>query len=273
MEHPEETPPLTTGTLVIIGGGEDRQGDRTVLRRFVELCGGADAHIAVVGTATTMPDEVEVEYKGAFADIAGAFEFLPIRTRDEANATHTLDRLAAAQGIFFTGGDQMRIASILGGSRADVLMHNRFLDGVVIGGTSAGAAMMSTTMIIGGSDTVPATDAVRLGPGLGLVSGLLIDMHFAERGRLARLLAAVAQFPHELGVGIDEDTALVVRGNHCEVIGSGAATIVDAGGARSETTRRGAIGVTDVLLHVLPAGFDFDLSTRRPAILETEGSQ
>lgn len=163
----------------------------------------------------------------------------------------------------------MRIAQILGGSRADMCFHDAYLGGAVVGGTSAGAAMMSTTMIVGGSDTVPTTDAVRLGPGLGLVSGLLIDMHFAERGRLARLLAAVAQYPHELGVGIDEDTALVVEGNRCEVIGSGAATIVDAGMANSAPTPSGRIGLVDVALHVLPAGFSFDLSRRRPHILQS----
>ena len=269
MEPARDT--RSSGTLVIIGGSEDRRGPRAILRRFVELCGGPDAHIAVIGTATTMPAEVEIEYKRAFSDIAGGFDFLPIGSRDEANSSATIDRLADADGIFFTGGDQRRIASLFGGSRADVLVHERFHQGVVIGGTSAGAAMMSATMIIGGSDTVPTTDAVQLGPGLGLVSGLLIDMHFAERGRLARLLAAVAQYPHELGVGIDENTALVVSGNQCEVIGAGAATIVDAGGAASETTERGTIGLTDVGLHVLPAGFSFDLSTRRPAILESEG--
>ncbi|HUR77052.1 MAG TPA: cyanophycinase [Acidimicrobiales bacterium] len=269
MDDLAEAQPRTPGTLVAIGGSEDRCADRKILRRFVDLCGGRSARIAVIGTATTVPDDVELDYKRAFADIVDGFDFLALGTREEANDDVTLERLRAADGIFVTGGNQLRLAAILGGSRADVLIHQLFVNGVVIAGTSAGAAVMSTTMIIGGSDTVPATDAVRLGPGFGLVSGLLIDMHFAERGRLARLLAAVAQFPHELGVGIDEDTALVINGSHCEVVGSGAATIVDAGSATSETTRGGAIGLTDVRLHVLPAGFTFDLSTRRPAILET----
>ncbi len=258
----------TAGTLVVIGGSEDREGDRVILRRFVDLAGGAAARVVVVGTATTVPDEVETEYRKAFAGLVEDIEFLPMGSRGEANDPAALKALSEATGIFFTGGDQMRIAQILGGSRADMCFHDAFLRGAVVGGTSAGAAMMSTTMIVGGSDTVPTTDAVRLGPGLGLVSGLLIDMHFAERGRLARLLAAVAQFPHELGVGIDEDTALVVTGNHCEVIGSGAATIVDTGAATAEPTKAGSIGLVDVALHVLPAGFAFDLSTRRPHILE-----
>ncbi|MEY2471031.1 MAG: cyanophycinase [Actinomycetota bacterium] len=261
------------GTLVAIGGSEDRRDERTILRKFAELAGGADAVIVAIGTATTMPDETEVDYKKAFADLVGSFELLAIGTREEANAPETIARLEKATGILFTGGHQLRIATILGGSATDMFVHRAFLDGVVVAGTSAGAAVMSSTMIIGGSDTVPTTDAVRLGPGLELVSGLLIDMHFAERGRLARLLAAVAQFPHELGVGIDENTALVIQGNYCEVIGNGAATIVDAGRATSATTRDGAIGLTDVRLHVLPAGFCFDLSTRQPAILDSgEGS-
>jgi cyanophycinase len=260
----------TPGTLVVIGGSEDRRGDREILRRFVELAGGSDAHIAVVATATTVPDEFEVEYKRAFADLAAGFDFLPIATREEANEPATIERLKKASGVFFTGGSQLRIAQIIGGSQTDIFLHQASREGIVIGGTSAGAAMMSSTMILGGSDTVPTDDAVRLGPGFELLSGLLIDMHFAERGRLARLLAAVAQFPHELGVGIDEDTALVVQGNRCEVIGAGAATIVDAGKATSERTSRGAFGLTDVRLHVLPAGFAFDLSTRQPQIIETD---
>jgi len=260
----------TPGILVIIGGSEDRRGDREILRRFVDLAGGADAHIVVVGTATTMPDEVEVDYKHAFSDLVAGFDFLAISSREEANDPATIERLRKASGVFFTGGDQLRIATIVGGSQTDIFLHQASRDGIVIGGTSAGAAMMSSTMILGGSDTVPTQDAVRLGPGFELVSGLLIDMHFAERGRLARLLAAVAQFPHELGVGIDEDTALVVEGNRCEVIGSGAATIVDAGKATSEHNNSGAFGLTDVRLHVLPAGFAFDLSTREPQIIETD---
>jgi cyanophycinase len=255
--------------LLIIGGSEDRSGERAILRRFVDLAGGPSARVVLVGTATTVPAEVEVEYRQAFTGLVDNIEFLPISSREEANDPGALKALSDATGIFFTGGDQMRIAQILGGSRADICFHDAFLGGVTVGGTSAGAAMMSSTMIIGGSDTVPTTDAVKLGPGLGLVSGLLIDMHFAERGRLARLLAAVAQFPHELGVGIDEDTALVVQGNRCEVIGSGAATIVDAGLATSMPTASGPIGLVDVALHVLPAGFSFDLSTRRPHILES----
>lgn len=261
--------PRTAGTLVIVGGHEDRQGEREILRHFVELSGGRDAHIAVIGTATTMPDELGGEYETAFADLVDHFSFFAMGSRDEANAPETLAALDQATGIFFTGGDQMRIARILGGTLADVAIRNAFNRGVVIGGTSAGAAMMSSTMIIGGADTVPTTDAVRLGPGLGLVSGVLIDMHFAERGRLARLLAAVAQFPRELGMGIDENTALVVTQNRCRVIGRGAVTIVDAGAASATPTKNGAIGLVDIQLHVLPAGFEFDLGTRRPHVVAT----
>ncbi len=257
------------GTLLAIGGGEDRSGDRVILRRFVDLAGGPSARVVLVGTATTVPGEVEAGYRKAFAGLVDNLEFLPIGSREEANDAAALKALSEAAGIFFTGGDQMRIAQILRGSRADMCFHEAFLGGAVVGGTSAGAAMMSATMIVSGSETVPTTEAVRLEPGLGLVSGVIIDMHFAERGRLARLLGAVAQYPHELGVGIDEDTALVLKGNRCEVIGSGAATIVDAATATSEPTESGPVGLVDVALHVLPAGFSFDLSTRRPQILES----
>lgn len=265
------------GRLVIVGGGEDRRGERTILRRFTDLAGGPDARIVVIGTATTVPDDVGPAYLEAFADLVGEVDFLPVGSRDEANSAETLSLVEKATGVYFTGGDQLRIASIIGGSQIDVHLHAAYADGLVVGGTSAGAAMMSSTMIIGGGDSVPATDGVRLGPGLELLHGVVIDMHFAERGRLGRLLAAVAQFPHELGVGIDEDTALVVEGNRFEVVGRGAVTVVDAGAVTSLRTPgedgTGPLAMTSVQLHVLPAGFSFDLSTRLPVLLDDRKDQ
>lgn len=260
--------------MVIVGGGEDRQDDKVILRRFVELAGGPEARIVVIGTATTVPEEVGPVYLDAFRDIGVAqVHFLPLATRAEANDPEMVSLIEQATGVYFTGGDQLRIATAVGGSHTDTALHAAFERGLLIGGTSAGAAMMSSTMILGGYDTVPSAATVRTGAGLGFVSGVVIDMHFAERGRLSRLLTVVGLFPHELGLGIDEDTAAVVDGNTFQVIGSGAVTVVDAGEVTSlhapPEGKEGAIAMTGVLLHVLPSGYSFDLSARRPVVVDT----
>jgi cyanophycinase len=254
-----------TGQLVIIGGAEDRTGGAVILRRFRDLCGGENARIAVLGTATRIPIEVGRDYIKAFRAI-GVEEviFLPLASRHEANAAETIEILERVDGVFFTGGDQQRIPAIVGGSRVGVWLHQKFEQGLVIAGTSAGAAMMSSIMILGSSDTVTSTSTVALGPGLGLLPGVVIDMHFSERRRLPRLLAAVARFPHDLGIGIDEDTALIVNGSRLEVIGAGAVTIIDASEVTSivSTLDEMTIALTGALTHVLTTGYAFDLATR-----------
>jgi cyanophycinase len=268
--------PLTTsvvvqraGQLVIIGGAEDRAGGAVILRRFRDLCGGENARIAVLGTATRIPIEVGHDYIQAFRAI-GVEEvvMLPLASRYEANAAETIKILEGVDGVFFTGGDQQRISAIVGGSRVGVWLHQKFEQGLVIAGTSAGAAMMSSIMILGGSGKVTSTSAVSLGPGLGFLPGVVIDMHFSERRRLPRLLAAVARFPHDLGIGIDEDTALIVDGNRLEVIGAGAVTIIDASEATSSVNPHDErpIALTGALIHVLATGYAFDLATRSAEI-------
>jgi cyanophycinase len=271
----EFTPlPPHRGPLLIIGGAEDREGPKVILQRFVDLAGGPNARIVIVGTATTVPGEVGPQYLDAFDDLGvESAQFLSLSGRREANSPGAVEEIRGASGVFFTGGDQSRIATILGGSKVEEALHERHQAGdLVIGGTSAGAAMMSGTMILGGGDIVPSMTAVRTGPGLGFVDGIVIDMHFAERGRLSRLLAAVAVRPHELGIGIDEDTALQVDGSTLTVLGQGGVTIVDAGQGASvmapAEAQEGSVALTGVLLHVLPSGYTFDLSTRQPQIVE-----
>ena len=258
------------GTLVIVGGGEDRTGERVVLTRIADLAGGEDARIVVLGTATTIPEDVGPTYEKAFGtlDVADV-RFLPCSTREEANDPRTVEAIEQATGVFFTGGDQTRIAGAFGGSDADTALHAAWERGAVVAGTSAGAAMMSSTMILGGGDRIPTND-VRTGPGLGFVPGVVVDMHFAERGRIARLLAVCAMFPHELGLGIDEDTAVVVTGSRFEVIGAGSVTVVDAGhatGVRIPGGGTGPIALTGARIHVLPSGYAFELATRLPVIV------
>ncbi|RYE84064.1 MAG: cyanophycinase, partial [Myxococcales bacterium] len=148
------------------------------------------------------------------------------------------------------------------------VLHRRAAGGMVVGGTSAGAAVMSSTMIVEGETRSPRASAVHTGPGLEFLPGIIIDQHFAQRGRLGRLLSVVAQFPHQLGIGIDEDTALVIEGHEARVIGSGAITIVDAGSATrndgADVPAGAAITLCGVTLHSLPRGQRFDLSARSP---------
>lgn len=261
------------GCLLVVGGAERRgEGGEAILRRFVELAGGGAARLLVVATASEEPQRLEEAYIEAFGRL-GAGEVHPLRMADraQANGEAAVAAVGAATGVFFTGGDQLRIATVLGGTRVDSLLHARLRrDGLVLAGTSAGAAMMSSTMVLGGDDPSIGTDSVRTGPGMEFLPGVLIDMHFWERGRLNRLLSAVALFPHQLGLGIDEDTAILVRDDRFEVLGAGSVTVVDAGRCdviRVPESMHGLIALTDVRLHVLPSGYTFELTGRRPMLL------
>ncbi|GGK17610.1 cyanophycinase [Pilimelia terevasa] len=258
------------GQLMVIGGAERRDaGAGGILGRFVALAGGPAADIAVVATASAEPKVLEDEYVAAFTRLgAGRAHAVPVATRADANSAAAVEALGCCTGIFFTGGDQRKIIATVGGSEVDSLLHRRVDAGeVVLAGTSAGAAMMSATMVRGGRLDSVSTEAVQTGPGLEFVSGVLIDMHFAERGRLNRLLSAIALYPHELGLGIDEDTAIVVAGGCFDVIGTGAVTVIDAGRAamiRTPVEGEGLIALSGVELHVLPGGHRFDLGARQP---------
>jgi cyanophycinase len=260
-----------TGRLLVIGGAESHsEGDDGILQRFVDLAGGPYARICVIATASEDPDLRESEYGEVFKRL-GAAEVEPLRleSREQANSDFAVEVLERATGVFFTGGDQLRIVTVIGGSRVDSALHARIADGLVLAGTSAGAAMMSSTMILGGYEPSPSTASVRTGPGMEFLPGVLIDMHFAERGRLNRLLSAIAMFPHELGLGIDENTAILVDGDQFEVLGAGSVTVIDAGPATTIDTPAGGDGpvtLVGVRLHVLPAGYGFALNDRQPVV-------
>ncbi len=258
---------------MIIGGAESHGGDDQILDRFVELCGREQAVIVVIATASVRPHKVEREYVKALRHLgAGIVEPLRLETRAQANEEHAINLLNRATGVFFTGGNQLRITQLLGGSRVDTVLHERLARGLVLAGTSAGATMLAGTMITQGNGTRVSPKTVRTSPGLEFVHGLLIDMHFAERCRLTRLLSAIAQYPHELGVGIDENTAILVTGTRFEVLGTGSVTVIDAGQATTIDTpanEHGPIALCDVRLHVLPAGYTFELNGRCPQIIDT----
>ena len=253
------------GRLLIIGGAERR--GTAILARFVALAGGPAARIVVIATASREPSVLETEYVSAFTGLgAAAVSSLRLETRSQANDPAVAEVLSSATGVFFTGGDQLRITAVLGGTQVDSLLQRLVATGaVVLAGTSAGAAMMSGTMIVGGDGPGVTTASVRTGPGLEFLPGVLIDMHFAERGRLNRLLSAVALYPHELGLGIDEDTAILAYRDYFEVLGSGSVTVVDAGSATDiRVPVNGPIALAGARIHVLPGGYTFHLKDRRP---------
>lgn len=265
-------PDPTKGALVIIGGAEDRQGDCVVLREFVREAGGINAHIAVMTAATTMPEEVGDEYQYIFKRLgAESVEVVHTECREDSEKENALRIVAQATGIFFTGGDQSRIVDFIKDTVLDRAIHKRHAQGAVIGGTSAGAAMMPDEMIVGGASVSnPSVDAVSMGPGMGFLPGIVVDQHFAQRGRLGRLLAALVLQPAVLGLGIDEDTGIVVKGHEFEVIGSGAVTVVDESTATHNNLegllKDEAIALCGVKLHILPHGYRFNLKTHLPIL-------
>jgi len=264
------------GPLVIIGGAEDKTGDSTILREFVRLAGGPAADIVVMTAATTFPREVGAEYTAAFERLgAGRERAIHIAGREDANEPSLAESITAATGVFFTGGNQLRVTHLLGGTLADDCLHQRHREGLVLAGTSAGAAMMSPIMIT--EEPSPANPAVKIvekSPGLGFAPDIVIDQHFGQRGRLNRLLMVIAEHPGYIGVGIDENTAIVVRDGAFEVIGEHAVTIIDA--RRMTYTNLDAPGQDENLalygiqLHILPAGHRFDLRRHAPVLREGE---
>ena len=259
---------MTHGTVIVIGGAEDKVRDRLILGRFVALAGGRDAKIAVISTASSMGPEAGERYRSIFTEL-GAAAVIPLHavTRTQANDEHIARQVRDASGVFMTGGNQLRLSSMIGGTRlADAIM-TRFQAGSVVAGTSAGASAVSSHMIaFGASGATPKHRMAQIAAGLGLLPGVIVDQHFQQRNRLGRLLSLIAQNPSLLGLGVDEDTAGVVGPDSVmEVIGRGSVTVVD--GSASETDAweiRGhrPLMISGVVLHSLPAGYRFDLRRR-----------
>jgi cyanophycinase len=258
------------GRLVIIGGHEDREGEAVILREFVRLAGGVAARIALLTVATEQPEETAREYRAVFTKLgAREIRVVDTATREDAHDPAAVRAIETATGAFFTGGDQLRITSLIGGTPLDDCLHERHRQGLVLGGTSAGASIMSCTMIINGDRGAPsALHRIGLSPGLKFIEGPIIDQHFAERGRVNRLLAAIAQQPGKLGIGLDEDTAMVVDGDRFRVLGSGAVTVLDAEDLTytnlESAENEGNYALFGVALHIVPSGCGFSLAGRTP---------
>ncbi len=255
------TPAGPRGHLVIIGGAEDRQQDRIILRKFLELSGGPNAKIRFITAASGVPDAVWASYQAVFKDLGSLdCDVVPMLTREDASKPEVVSQIAEADGIFITGGDQNRLMACLWESPAFQALHRAFfINGACVGGTSAGAAVMSRHMLAQGAPTpAPQKDTVSTDIGLGFVANAIVDQHFSQRHRLSRLLSALAQRPDLLGVGIDEDTALIIEPSQSvEVVGKGSVTLVDP---RRVQTNRDSVDEGDKLemiglqLHLLPAG-------------------
>jgi len=260
------------GHLLVIGGAEDKYNERRILRKFLELAGGEKAEVLIVPVASDFPEFASDVYTQAFRNLGVANpRVLRSTSRQyvvQADADELLD---GVNRVFITGGDQMRLVSLLGGTEIATKLRGMVRDtSIVMAGTSAGAAGMSTSMIVRGeSASHPHKNAVRLSPGLGFLKNIIIDQHFTERGRISRLITAVSYNPYNLGIGIDENTAIILNSaGVLEVFGQGSATIVD--GSRityneiAEVDEFQSFSVCGVQLHVLRDGLVYDYLDRHP---------
>jgi cyanophycinase len=253
---------------MLIGGAEDKLRDRVILRRFIDLAGGSQSHIVVVATASSLGDEATEFYRMLFTQMgAGSVSGLRPLTREGANDPQMAEALGEATGVFLTGGNQLRLSSVVGGTTLGAALLDAHDRGVVIAGTSAGASAASTHMMaFGASGATPKHRMAHVSAGLGLLKGVVVDQHFEQRTRLGRLLAVVAQSPSVVGIGLDEDTAAIVFSDDTlEVIGRGAVTIVDGSQVITDafqTKGHRPMMVSGAIVHSLPEGWRFDLRSR-----------
>jgi cyanophycinase len=253
---------------MIIGGAEDKFRDKAILSRFVDLAGGPDADIVVISTASSLGERATELYRLLFTDM-GVSRITGLRpvTRQEANDDDFADILANTTGVFLTGGNQLRLSSVVAGTvlgRAIIEANRR---GAVVAGTSAGASAASTHMMaFGSSGETPKNRMAQMAAGLGLLQNVVVDQHFEQRTRIGRLISVVAQSPSLLGIGVDEDTAAIVYADQTlEVIGRGVVTIVDASDAVTNSYMAKGYRpmlVSGVVLHSLPRGARFDMAAR-----------
>ncbi len=256
------------GWIVPIGGAEEKENDPRILERFVQLCGGSEANIVVIPTASQLAD-TGPRYEKLFTGLgAGEVGVLDFDMRRDAVEKNRLERLDQATGIFFTGGNQLRLSTMLGGTPVAQRIRALNARGVHVGGTSAGASILSEHMIAFGKEGLsPTAGSVRLAPGLGLTNRFIIDQHFSQRDRLGRLMAALAYNPYAVGIGLDEDTAAFIRpDNTVEVEGSGAVTVLDAGNLQfssmADAGEHDPVCMLGMTIHVLIAGATFNMQTR-----------
>jgi cyanophycinase len=256
------------GTVIIIGGGEDRTGEREILSRVADTAGREKILVATL--ASSVADEMWREYRKAFTELGvRTVEHLDIPDRNAAFDLGHTTALEDTSLIFFTGGDQIEITTKMGGTELCDMIQSRYHEGMAVAGTSAGASVMSETMLVGpGNGGSNSSLLYRMAPGLGFIRNIIIDQHFAQRGRIGRLLSAVARNPRMLGIGVDEDTAIVVKGPHFEVIGKNSVYVADGRGVTatnlSHEEEPMSMSIYNIKMHVLNSGDCFDLAARVP---------
>lgn len=257
------------GWIIPIGGGDRKVRSSTILQRLVELSGGADARMVIIPTASQL-DTAGHRTRDVFQELGVSdIEIVDLATRADCEDPAFLDKLNAATGVFITGGNQLRLATTIGGTSAAKALRSGNARGVHIAGTSAGAAFVCEHMIaIGRSGGTPKRGMASLSPGLGLTNRVIVDQHFRERDRLGRLMTALAYNPFATGVGVDEDTAAFIGPDDViEVFGSGGLTIVDPSdiefSSMADAEMGAAVGLIGVKLHILLAGDRYDLNSRQ----------
>ncbi len=274
------------GKLIIIGGSVDKGSfannpndlpnhlkffEKGILKRIcTESLKGTLSRVEVITTASNIPKEVGAEYVNAFAQLNMMDTgILDIRTREEANASVNIERLRNADVVIFTGGDQLRLTSIFGGTAFHNLLLERYAnEHFIISGTSAGAAASSNNMIYQGSSSEALLKGeVKITGGLGFINNVIIDTHFVQRGRIGRLMYACASNPVNIGIGLGEDTGLLIKhGNDMEAIGSGLVILVDGTNMRQtsifDVQMGEPVSIENLTVHVMALGDHFDLKTK-----------
>ena len=256
------------GYIVPIGGGEEREANAPILKRFVQLCGGREARLVVIPTASRR-EETGRNYERLFREMGvPSIAVLRLETRQECEQEAALSAIEGATGVFLTGGSQLRLSTTLGGTSVARLLRQRNADGAHIAGTSAGASFLSEHMIAYGDEgATPRADMVTLAPGLGLTNRFIIDQHFRQRDRIGRLLSALSFNPFAIGLGLDEDTAAFFGpDDRMEVVGTGGITVLDASklehSSMDEADRGKPVSLIGVRLHILVHGGTFDADAR-----------
>ncbi|MCC6943977.1 MAG: cyanophycinase [Thermomicrobiales bacterium] len=260
--------PGARGAVIAIGGAEDKFKDKVILSRFVELAGGRDARITIVPTASSIETAGE-RYKAIFLGLGvDAADVAFISERADANDRGIVHLIREATGIFMTGGNQMRLSAVMGGTQSMACILEKNAEGAVVAGTSAGASILSSHMVaFGSSGGSPRQRMAQMVAGFGLIPNVIIDQHFRQRDRIGRLLSLVAGNPSLLGVGIDEDTAAIIHADQfLEIAGRNSVTIVDGSNMYSDVYKvkgHGGISVSGAVLHVLTSGHAYDMIGRR----------
>ncbi len=267
MPSPEPIPGVR-GLIIPIGGAEDKVSDRRILRNFADACGGEQARLVVIPTASEL-DSTGGRYVDVFRHLhVKQVDVLDITERSQAEDLHAVAILERSTGIFFTGGNQLRLSTILGGTAVAQSVRRCNARGAHVAGTSAGAAFVSEHMIAYGREgATPIAGQVTLCPGLGLTNRVIVDQHFRQRDRLGRLMTALAYNPFAIGLGLDEDTAaFIAADNQITVVGAGGITVVDVSDLAYSSMARVSEGepvqLIGVRLHILTDGATYRLDSR-----------